>query len=180
MRVIDNSIIRALFALALGLVLVLYPAMTINYMVIIIGVLFALAGLVATISYFSSKKKLAEKGILSTFPLEGIGSVLLGLFLIIKPEFFVNILMYVLGAILLLAGIQQIIMLSSVRKRTSVSGWFYLMPVVISMLGIVIFSFPFKMAANMLILIGISLLVYGVVELVNRVRFRKFLKKLEE
>ena len=40
----------------------------------------------------------------------------LGLWLVIMPDFFVNILMFLLGFILIMAGIQQIASLFSARK----------------------------------------------------------------
>ena len=50
------------------------------------------------------------------FPLDGLGSVLLGAWHLAMQEFYVDILMYILGAILLIAGLQQIITLISARK----------------------------------------------------------------
>lgn len=107
------------------------------------------------------------------FPIEGAGSFLFGLWLVIMPTFFVNILMYVLGGLLVLAGIQQIISLISARKWAKVSLWFYLIPTLILTAGIVILSNPFSIAANTFIFMGAVILVYGITDLLNSYKFKK-------
>lgn len=119
---------RSVFAIVLGLILVLWPAATINYLVIVIGVLFLVPGLIAMIGYLMRDK---ERYPDAAFPIEGAGSALFGLWLIVMPAFFVNILMYVLGALLVIAGIQQIASLASARRWTQVPGFFYVVPVLI-------------------------------------------------
>ena len=94
MKVVNNPALRSIFAIVLGLILVLWPAATINYLVIVIGVLFLVPGLIAMIGYLMRDK---ERYPDAAFPIEGAGSALFGLWLIVMPAFFVNILMYVLG-----------------------------------------------------------------------------------
>ena len=96
MKVVNNPALRSIFAIVLGLILVLWPAATINYLVIVIGVLFLVPGLIAMIGYLMRDK---ERYPDAAFPIEGAGSALFGLWLIVMPAFFVNILMYVLGAL---------------------------------------------------------------------------------
>jgi len=89
------------------------------------------------------------------------------------PTFFINILMYILGGLLVLAGIQQIVSLISVRKWTIVPWVFYLIPVLILVVGIVILVYPFQTAANTFIVFGIASIIYGISELINSYKFRK-------
>ena len=103
MRSINGAVLRSAFAMVLGFVLVL----AITYLVITIGILFILPGLFAILSYFTRPKN--ENGEKPMFPIEAAGSVLFGAWLVIMPEFFVNILMYVLGALLVIAGVQQLV-----------------------------------------------------------------------
>ena len=55
----------------------------------------------------------------------------------IMPAFFVGILMYVLGAVLVLAGISQIVNLSAARSWTVVPGGFFVVPVLVLIAGFV-------------------------------------------
>lgn len=170
MKTINNAILRSVFSIVLGLVLILWPEATINYLVIIIGVLFIIPGLISIIAYFARDKQTQPTSI---FPIEGAGSLLFGLWLVIMPTFFVNILMYVLGGLLVLAGIQQIVSLIAARKWANVSLWFYLIPTLILIAGVVILSNPFTMAANAFIFMGAVSLVYGITDLLNSYKFRR-------
>ena len=171
MKAIQGQVIRGVCAIALGLVMVLRPELAITYLVVTIGVLFILPGLYAIFTYFIRPK--GEEVKRSIFPIEAAGSVLLGLWLVISPEFFVNILMYVLGALLVIAGAQQISSLIAARKWSSVPLGFYLMPVLILVVGIMILVHPFGAAENTFIIFGIAILFYGVCELVNWFKFKK-------
>lgn len=124
MRSINGAVLRSAFAMVLGFVLVLWPEAAITYLVITIGILFILPGLFAILSYFTRPKN--ENGEKPMFPIEAAGSVLFGAWLVIMPEFFVNILMYLLGALLVIAGVQQLVSLISARKWSNVPLGFYL------------------------------------------------------
>ena len=95
----NYSIIRCICALVIGVLLVAWPEAAILYLVITIGVLFLVPGLFSLSGYLIRGK---QDG--SRFPIAGLGSLLFGLWLMIMPAFFVGILMYVLGAVLVLAG----------------------------------------------------------------------------
>lgn len=171
MQTINNAILRSVFAIALGLVMIVWPEAAITYLVITIGILFILPGLFSILGYFTRPKD--PNGDNPMFPIEGAGSVLLGAWLVIMPTFFVNILMYVLGALLIIAGTQQIISLVSARKWSTVPFGFYLMPTLILITGIMIIAYPFGAAANTFIIFGIAILFYGACELINWYKFRK-------
>lgn len=171
MKTINNAILRSAFAILLGLVMVLWPEAAITYLVITIGVLFILPGLFSILGYFTRPKEV--NGDNPMFPIEGAGSVLFGAWLVIMPGFFVNILMYVLGALLVVAGVQQIITLISARKWSTVPFGFYLMPVLILITGVMIIAYPFGAAANTFVIFGVAIMFYGVCELINWYKFRK-------
>ena len=102
MKTMNYSIIRCICALVLGVLLVAWPEAAILYLVITIGALFLVPGLFSVFGYLTRGK---QNGM--SFPIAGLGSLLFGLWLMIMPAFFVGILMYVLGAVLVLAGISQ-------------------------------------------------------------------------
>lgn len=171
MKTISNSVLRSVFAILLGLVLVLWPEATIIYLVMTIGIFFILPGVFTIVSYFMRDK--SEFAPAVRFPVEGAGSILLGAWLVITPAFFVNILMYILGALLVIAGLQQIIMLVRARQWSTVPFGFYLMPLLIFITGITILTYPFGAAANVFVIFGVACIAYGVIELLNGYKFRK-------
>lgn len=170
MNSVNYSTLSGIFALILGLLLVIWPGIAINYLVITVGVLFLVPGLIALVGYFSRVYR--KEGSSGMFPVAGTGSVLFGLWLMIMPSFFVNILMYVLGFVLILGSIHQISSLVSARKWTTVPAGFYVMPMLIFIAGLVILVYPFKVASAAFIMLGVTSMVFGLSQLLNGVRFR--------
>ena len=157
--------IRSIVALVLGVLLVVWPDAAINYLVITVGVLFFVPGVLSLVGYFGHKGKDVSRP--AFFPVAGVGSLLLGLWLMVMPAFFVNILMYVLGFVLLLGGIQQIVFLVSARKYAAVAAGFYVVPVLLLAAGFVVLLNPFDVASAAFVVLGISCIVYAGSELFN-------------
>ena len=171
MRKTNIGILRGVLAIILGVVLVMWPEAAIIYMIMVIGACFLLPGIYSIVGYFLRNK---ENEVTSPmFPLDGLGSLLLGAWLLIMPHFFVNILMYLLGAVLVLAGIQQIATLIRARKWSIVPYGFYVLPSLILLVGILILVYPMDVMANTLTVFGVATLFYGVNELINWYKFRK-------
>lgn len=92
MRRMNYSLLRAVSALVVGLVLVFFPDKAADYLVITVGVLFLIPSLISIIGYFAQGADMRGH-----FPVEGVGSMLLALWLIIVPGFFTDLLTYILG-----------------------------------------------------------------------------------
>ena len=126
MKGLSYSFLRAICALVIGLVLVMFPDQAGDYFVITIGVIFLVPSLISIIGYFAQSTEMRSR-----FPIEGVGSLLFGLWLIIMPGFFADLLTFVLGFILVMGGVQQIASLSAARRWMPVPGGFYVVPVLI-------------------------------------------------
>ena len=122
---------RTICALIIGLVLVMFPNEAGDYFVITIGVVFLIPALLSIIGYFAMSAEERRR-----LPIEGIGSLLFGLWLIIMPGFFADLLTFVLGFILVLGGVQQIASLSAARRWMPVRVGFYIIPVLILIAGL--------------------------------------------
>lgn len=166
MKRLNYSLIRIVFALIIGLVLVIWPDAASDYLVITIGVLFIIPGLIALIGYFTSDKTEGRR-----FPLEGLGSLLFGFWLVLMPDFFANLLMYLLGIILVLGGIQQICSVFIARRWTTVPVGFYVLPALVLLGGSLILFNPVEARKTAFLIIGIISIVYAVTELINWFRF---------
>lgn len=171
MNSLNSSVLRCVFAIVLGFVLIVWPAAAVTYLVILIGICFIVPGIFSLLSYFTRPKIEGEPA--PMFPIEGAGSIIFGVWLVVMPHFFVSILMYLLGALLIIGGIQQIMSLTAARKRIPVPYGFYVVPVLLLIVGITILAYPFSAAANTFVIFGIGCLVYGISELVNWYRFRR-------
>ena len=168
MKGLSYSFLRAICALVIGLVLVMFPDQAGDYFVITIGVIFLVPSLISIIGYFAKSTEMRSR-----FPIEGVGSLLFGLWLIIMPGFFADLLTFVLGFILVMGGVQQIASLSAARRWMPVPGGFYVVPVLILLAGLVALFNPTGVRSTAFIIIGISSLVYAASELLNWFKFTR-------
>jgi uncharacterized membrane protein HdeD (DUF308 family) len=191
MKIFHSSIFRALCAIVVGVLILKYPQDGVTWLTMAVGELFLISGIVALIAYWYARQHSGDyvitdqKGrIISggqpTFPIVGAGSVLLGLVLVIAPDKFVDGLMYVLGGIMILGGIQQLINLAVVRRLGKVSFAFWICPTLILLTGLYVILRPMETATLSLQILGWCSLLYGVTELINSLqiwRIRKIAEK---
>ena len=166
-RKLNNVWIRGIFSVLLGALLVLYPGAVSIYFVMLIGALFFVPGLLALIAYLRAR----SQG--QYFPFMGLGSLLFGLWLLIMPGFFVYILMYILGAVLVLGGLNTLVGLMQARRHTRVAWGFYVVPVLVLASGIVVLVNPFQVAELPFIVLGAASIIYGLSDMVGAYRFRR-------
>ena len=188
---LTRYIFRALCALIVGFLLVSNPTEMTVLLVQIIGGLFIISGVLAFIGYFNTRRQLrqvsrlaAEQGevldegapLLPMFPVVGLGSVLLGVMLLVWPVQFVSILMYVLGGLLVLIGAVQIISLVRFRDVAPAPWSAFILPLAIIGAGIFVLLKPMQTASIPFTILGIAYIAYGVSEFffgIRRYRIRK-------
>jgi uncharacterized membrane protein HdeD (DUF308 family) len=190
MKIFQSSIFRAICAIAIGILLIKYPDNTVTWITVAIGILFLLSGLISLIVYVNARKHVSEYKITDaegrvvageqpTFPIVGAGSVILGLVLALSPHVFVNGLMYILGAIMILGGINQLMNLVSARRLGKVSFGFWIAPSIIFITGLFVVLKPMETAELPLLILGWCSLLYGITELINALKIRS-IRKLTE
>ncbi len=170
MKTFNYSLVRIIFALIIGLVLVLMPDAAANYLVMTIGFLFLVPGIISIIGYLSTKR---AEGVSVRFPIEAVGSLLFGLWLIITPDFFSEILMYVLGFVLLMGGVWQLSSLFNARKWAKVPMAFYIVPTLILLTGLFVVANPLDARDTIFIVIGVACLIFSIAELINWFKFTR-------
>lgn len=168
MKSLNYPIISSLCAMIIGILLVVWPGEAVNYLVMTIGVLFMLPGLMGLVTAFTRKEVRT-----TALPVIALGSTLLGMWLIIMPGFFVGILMYVLGVLLVLAGLSQLSNLIVVRSELNVPWGLFVIPVLVLAAGLVVLFNPFEAAAVPFMILGASAIVYSLTDLVRLLRYRR-------
>lgn len=193
MRVLSSYIFRALCAMLVGFLLVSNPQTMTTLLVQIIGGLFTLSGVVAVIGYFVNNhqherrvRKAAQLGqeaprqssLVNMFPVVGIGSLAFGVFLLLMPNMFIHILMYVLGLLMVLAGASQCWSLVSYRKVAPLTWSAFVLPLLILAAGIYVLCQPSEGASLPFTILGIACICYGVAEFFNGLRLHRFQRRL--
>lgn len=179
MKVVNSYIFRAVCALVIGILLIANPEKMTALLVQIIGGLFLVSGLVSVINYFVVRYS-KDAVLKPLFPLVGVGSLLFGVFLGFFPHLFINYLMFVLGGLMVLAGLSQLVGLVRYRRVVPFRWYVFLTAVLILFLGIFVVFNPLQSASVPFIILGATFLIYGVAELVNGVRLRKYNKMKAE
>lgn len=168
MKGINFSFLRIVSALIIGLVLVLFPDRAGEYFIITIAVVFMIPSLISIISYLVQPAEARHR-----FPVEGVGSLLLGVLLIAMSAFFSRFVTIVLGFILVMGGVQQIASLLLARRWMPVPVAFYVVPVLVLIGGLVSMINPMGVQKTAFIVIGAGSLVYAVSELINWSQFTR-------
>lgn len=176
MKSLSYPVLSSICALIMGILLVAFPELAVVYLVITIGVLFLLPGLYGLFSYFFQRRKQSVES-RAYFPVLALGSTLLGIWLIIMPGFFVNILMYLLGALLLVGGLNLLAGCWAQRDRGRVPVLFYLIAVLVIIAGLVVLFNPFEAATVPFIVMGASAIVYSITDLVRLWRYYRLMNK---
>jgi uncharacterized membrane protein HdeD (DUF308 family) len=182
MRILQSSVFRAICAIIIGALLIKFPDNTVKGITVAIGVLFLISGLISCVTYFWAKRNVSEYKIYDaegklvagekpTFPIVGIGSAILGLILSLSPTAFVSALMYIIGAILILGAINQYMSLIGGRRYGRISLWYWIMPTLILLTGLYVMLKPMAPLNTAMLILGWCTLVYGVVELINALKF---------
>ena len=164
MKKLQSDAWRGAIALLLGLALVIFPGYVLAYLSMMAGIALLVYGGIAFGVYLSTKKH--EDTI--AFPIDSLFCLLMGVALLAVPQFFINIMMVVFGALLALGGVWQIWIYLRAKRRKMRVGWgFYLLPLLVLGAGIVIVINPFTAAKSLVVFIGITILCYALMCFVN-------------
>ena len=180
MKIIQSTLFRALCSIITGVLLIKYREETVTWITIAIGVMFLISGIMSCITYFVASKQTNTivydatgkqlTGSRPPFPIVGIGSLVLGLILVVMPSTFVTWLIYMLAGLLIVGAIGQFANLVAVSRIARVGLMYWVMPSVILLVGLISIIHPSAIAGAPLFVIGWCMLLYGVSECVNAVK----------
>lgn len=193
MKVFQSSIFRALCAIVVGALLVKYREQTVTWITIAIGVIFFVSGVISTVAYLSAKRQTTKEGVeiydakgnrltrpVPPFPIVGIGSIILGAWLALFPNSFVNGLMFVLAGMLILGALNLFFNLAAATRFSSIGCLWWVLPVAIFLVGITALVKPSTIASAPLFIIGWGMMAYGMVDLVNTIKIHRCRKAFEK
>ena len=165
------SLTRALVALVLGLAMIIWPGVAVNTVFRILGAVLIVVG---GVSIALALKERSQHDNLIT--VNGIFDIIFGLLLMVFPGFFAGLLMYFLGAVMLIFGVGQIVNLLLARRSVPVPWGLIALPFVIAVLGIIVLCNIFRAQETLFIVFGAALVVYAVTELVSALIMRRAAK----
>ena len=191
MKILQSSIFRAICAIAIGILLIKFPDNTVTWITVAIGILFLLSGIISLVVYLNAKKHVSEYKITDaeghvvagekpTFPIVGVGSIILGFLLALTPNVFITALMYIIGGILVLGAINQYMNLVNARKYGKIGFGYWIFPSVILLIGLYVIIKPMAPASMAMLVLGWCSLLYGVTEMINSLKFYSDKRKVRQ
>lgn len=192
MKLLRISIIRAIAAIVVGVLLLKYDEAVLKGVTIALGVMFLIAGLVSLVGWLNSRRQKADFRVMDNggktadsqqpmFPIVGLGSVLLGLILsLTQTDMYLTWAMYLIGAVLILAALNLMLNLWSARKLEPVADWMWLPPCA------VVLASGFAMIKGLVppetttTILGVTAIVYALTEMWYSFKFYQIKKRYEK
>lgn len=133
-----------------------------QWLIVGMGVVLVIPGVYSAVtSCFSSKAR--RSGVRISGAVAAVGAVALGMWMIIQPTFFVGLIAYLFAALLIVYGILQLIIVGVWSRPFVLPGWFYVIPVVVIVAGVIIICTSVRTMNNVAVLItGIALIASAV------------------
>lgn len=181
-----STFLRSIGAIVIGILLIRYSNNAVLWLTILIGMIFLISGLVACFSYFAGRHHSGIDGVQildasgrditparPPFPIVGLGSILLGALLTFAPTLFLHFLVYGLAFILVLGAINQFLILQSASRMARIGLFWWIIPVLIFLTGLIALVKPSLIASAPLYIIGWCMIVYGIIEIINNIKIRR-------
>lgn len=174
--------LRSLCSIAIGALICAFPQNMAAALVTCIGILFLLSGLTSLLAHHHSRTNGEPLRVL--YPILGIGTALFGILLCIFAAQLGRFVCYLLAVFIVLASLLELISVLRLRSRTHVEAFFWIVPLLVAIAGLLVFLLPDTwLAANnseeetaaavRLTIAGVACIVYGVFALLTAVRFRR-------
>ena len=150
--------VRALIAIAAGVLMIVYNEQAMNLVVKIIAAFLLASGFVSLAVGLKKKNDSTSK--LMNF--NAVVDILIAAFLFLFNGFVANLIIYLIGFVLLGFGIFQLVALISANKVAKVGLWSFVFPVLVIGSGAFLLFNPEFTKASISMVAGIALHIYGV------------------
>lgn len=163
-----SSPLRALVFVALGILMLVAKTDAMELVVKIFAAFILAAGIVSIFVGFRQKKE-------GTMPLSffnALTNVVIAALLFMFSGFVAKFVSYLLGFVLFGFGMFQLSVLMSMRKNVQVSIAAYILPVLVTLAGVVIFFYPEFFGQSLGLIAGIALIVYGASDLISAFKMK--------
>ena len=158
-----GGFLRAIAAIAIGLVMVISRTDAMVLAVRIIAAFLLASGIVS----FLVGYKDAQSGNRPLMGVNGAVDILVALLIFMFPKFVAGLIVYLIGFALLGFGIVQLIALVSANRVMKVGVVAFVMPVLVLLAGAFLLARPAFIGTAIGTVAGIALIVYGVSELLS-------------
>ena len=166
--------LRALIALAIGVMMVIRPDNALTTVVKVIAAFILASGVVSLIVGLKEKKN----GSLPLMSFNALVDIIIGIVLFSAPGFVAKFIIYLIGFVLLGFGIMQILALFSAKRVMGLGLGAFILPTVVTLVGGFLLFNPFAESV-MVMIAGAAIIVYGASELLSSWKMKKAIDEYE-
>lgn len=164
-----NGPIRALTALAIGVVMVMSRTNALELVVRIIAAFLFASGIVSVIVGYRNR----AKGTMGLMSFNAVVDIVLGAILFIYPGIAAGLLIYLIAFALIGFGIFQIISLISASSVLGLGVVSFILPGIVLAAGLFLLAKPGFVGEAIGVVAGVALIIYGLSELLSSWRMKK-------
>lgn len=161
-NLMKNKIVLAVAAIVFGVILLIKRSEGIASLVRIMGIILLVVAAILIIRYFLNKKEN-----ITSFLIIGIICAAVGLLFVAAPRLIVDIFPFLMGALLLISGVDDLVRAINMVKNSAMNASVFVgLAVLIIVLGALILFHPGVIADLVVVMIGITMIIEGVVDFV--------------
>lgn len=171
-----NGPLRALTAIAIGVVMIVSKANALNLAVRIIAAFLVASGVVSFIVGYKNR----ENGTMGLMGFNAIVDIVLGTLVFLWPGVVAGLIIYLIAFALIAFGFFQLISLGSANKVVKVGLPAFILPVLVLVSGVFLLFKPSFVGEAIGVIAGAALVLYGVSELYSSWKMRKAIEQDEQ
>lgn len=160
-----TSWLTILLTAAVGVLLIIFHGKLdlLNWIILAMGVVIAIPCFYNMIASFGKSRRDSKGNVIVSNVVASVAGVALGLWMIINPAFFVGMMAYLFAVIMIVYGIGQIVLVGYMSRPYRLPFWFYIIPVILIVAGVVILcTSVHTMNSVVVLLTGIMLVLSAV------------------
>ena len=167
--------LRAVVALAIGIVMVVSRTDAMVLAVRIIAAFLLASGIVSLAVGYKNR----QNNQLPLMGVNGIVDIVIALLVFIFPNFVAGLIVYLIGFVLIGFGLFQLITLASANKVLKVGVAAFVMPILVRLAGAFLLARPTFIGSAVGVVAGAALIVYGASELLSSWKMKKAIDEYE-
>lgn len=168
-----TSIVFSIIFILIGAFLLARPEEAIHLVSYALGIILVLWGLISIIQFFIYKE---SQNYLEFGFILGVFVLIFGIIILLKPNTIASIIPLLLGIWMLINGVTKMSYALTLNKNKNAAGSI-IISILIIILGMLLIFNPFAGAKTLVQILGISIIVYSVLDLAECFTIRSILKK---
>jgi uncharacterized membrane protein HdeD (DUF308 family) len=163
--IMSTGVVRSIVVMLVGIMFMFWSESVANMFIRALGVAFFLPAFVSIVRLYVSN---VQQGTLSKLLVStvDVGSMAFGLWLIILPAGFETMVVKLLAVIALIFALFQIFMVFAARRSFALSAWTLLVPALLLVGGVLLFTSSFRPLKALSVMFGIVAVLSGIFDLV--------------